>query len=71
MIGEPYNGGVIVLINRTWCKTQKQTIMPKETFPKEIDHECDIHKKIRHLFLGHETCSQTSLIKAANLTCKN
>jgi hypothetical protein len=58
-------------IHRTWCKTQKQTIMLEELFPREIDHEYDIHKKNWHFFHGHETCYQTRLIKATNLTCKN
>jgi hypothetical protein len=36
VIGETYNEGVIAMIHKTWCKTPKQTIMPKETLPKEI-----------------------------------
>jgi len=62
---------VLALILKTWCKTQKQTAMPKETIPKEANHECDSHKLFWHLLPGLETCSQTSSIKVVNLICKN
>ncbi len=67
VIGKTNNERVLALIHRTWCKTWKHTTMPEETFSKELDRECDTHKKI-WLLLKHETCSQTSLIKIANLT---
>jgi hypothetical protein len=62
---------ILALICKTWCKTQKQTTMPKETFPKETDHECDNCKFFWHFLLQLETCFQTSLIKVANVICKN
>jgi hypothetical protein len=49
----------------------KNTTMPKETLPKETNHECDSCKFFWHLFLGFEACSQTSSIKVVNLICKN
>jgi hypothetical protein len=33
-------------------KNTKHTTMPKETLHKEIDHECNIHKKIGIFFMG-------------------
>jgi hypothetical protein len=71
VIGETYNEGVFAYIHIIWCKTQKQTIMLEKMFLKETYHEYDTCKKFWHLFHGCETCYQTSLIKAANLTCKN
>jgi hypothetical protein len=62
---------VLASIHRTWCKTQKQTTMPKETLPKETNHECDSRKYFWHLLPRLETCSQTSSIKVVNLICKN
>ncbi len=70
MIRETYNEGIIAMIHITWCKTHKQTIMLEETFPKEIDHECDTHKSFWHLLIGHETWPQTNSIIATNPTCK-
>jgi hypothetical protein len=35
--------------------------------PKEIDHECEIHKKCQHFLLGHETWSQTNSIRVAKI----
>jgi len=45
--------------------------MLEEMLHKETNHECDNRTKIRHFLPGHETCSQTSSIKNANLTGKN
>jgi hypothetical protein len=52
MIGETYNEKVFALIHKTWCKTQKQTTILEEMFPKETNHECDIRKKFGIFFLG-------------------
>jgi hypothetical protein len=52
MIGKTYNEKVLALIHKTWFKKQKHTTMPKETFPKETDHECDIRKNFGIFFLG-------------------
>jgi hypothetical protein len=61
---------ILALIRKTWCKTQKQTTMPKETFPKETDHEFDNCNFFWHFLPQLETCFQTSLIEVANLICK-